>query len=335
MLQLTREKFTQLISRTAEINGIPGQPGSDSLSFAVAETVEQTLHKKLAETSSFLQAINIVGTRDIAGKKVGLGVGSTIASTTDTTAKERETQDPSALDEDGYTNTKTDFDTHITYDLMDHWSKFPNFQTLYQANIVEAQARDILMVGFNGTARAATSDRKTNSLLQDVNIGWLQKMRVNASGARHLAQYQLGKGDNVANVDALVLSMISDFLDPWHRTSTGLVVLAGRSLVADKYTGLVSAHEKPTDVVALNTLLTNRSIGNVPTMQVPYFPDNALAVGLLPTLSRYYQTGSRRRTIKDNPKRDRIEDYQSVNDSYNVEDYGAWALVENISQFGG
>jgi hypothetical protein len=33
------------------------------------------------------------------------------------------------------------------------------------------------MIGFNGVKREKTSDRVANPLLQDVNIGWLEKIR--------------------------------------------------------------------------------------------------------------------------------------------------------------
>ncbi|ECZ9301754.1 capsid protein, partial [Salmonella enterica subsp. enterica serovar Typhi] len=37
-----------------------------------------------------------------------------------------------------------------------------------------------------------------------------------------------------------------------------------------------------------------------------------------------------RRSVIDNPKRDRIENFESVNEAYVVEDYRCAALVENI-----
>ena len=42
------------------------------------------------------------------------------------------------------------------------------------------------------------------------------------------------------------------------------------------------------------------------------------------------QTGARRRYIEDEPKRNRIVNYESSNDAYVVEDYDCVALVENI-----
>ncbi|WP_139768579.1 P2 family phage major capsid protein, partial [Salmonella enterica] len=40
--------------------------------------------------------------------------------------------------------------------------------------------------------------------------------------------------------------------------------------------------------------------------------------------------GTRRRSVIDNPKRDRVENYESVNEAYVVEDYDGACLVENI-----
>ena len=47
-------------------------------------------------------------------------------------------------------------------------------------------------------------------------------------------------------------------------------------------------------------------------------------------LSIYWQEGARRRNLKDAPERDRIENYESSNDAYVVEDYGRGAMAENI-----
>ena len=43
-----------------------------------------------------------------------------------------------------------------------------------------------------------------------------------------------------------------------------------------------------------------------------------------------WQEGSRRRTIVDNAKRDQIENYESSNDAYVIEDYGCVAFAEHI-----
>ena len=44
-----------------------------------------------------------------------------------------------------------------------------------------------------------------------------------------------------------------------------------------------------------------------------------------------WQEGTRRRTVVDNAKRDRIENFESVNESYVIEDLGCAAMAENIT----
>jgi len=64
---------------------------------------------------------------------------------------------------------------------------------------------------------------------------------------------------------------------------------------------------------------------------VPFVPDGAILVTTLDNLSLYFQREGRRRHVEESPKRNRIENYESSNDAYVVEDYGAGCLVENIS----
>ncbi len=49
-------------------------------------------------------------------------------------------------------------------------------------------------------------------------------------------------------------------------------------------------------------------------------------------LSIYVQTGKRRRHIREEPDADQVADYQSSNEAYVIEDFGASALVENIEK---
>ena len=50
----------------------------------------------------------------------------------------------------------------------------------------------------------------------------------------------------------------------------------------------------------------------------------------LENLSLYWQKGGRRRYLQENPSKNRIENFESSNDAYVVEDYGFGCLVENI-----
>ncbi|EHH4516921.1 capsid protein, partial [Escherichia coli] len=62
----------------------------------------------------------------------------------------------------------------------------------------------------------------------------------------------------------------------------------------------------------------------------PYFPADAMLITKLENLSIYYMDDSHRRVIEENPKLDRVENYESMNIDYVVEDYAAGCLVEKI-----
>ncbi|MFQ9381204.1 MAG: P2 family phage major capsid protein [Escherichia coli] len=68
-------------------------------------------------------------------------------------------------------------------------------------------------------------------------------------------------------------------------------------------------------------------------MRAPVLPPNALLITRLdqpcPSTGR---EDPRRRSVIDNPKRDRIENFESVNEAYVVEDYRCAALVGKTSR---
>ncbi|RXJ70639.1 phage major capsid protein, P2 family [Veronia nyctiphanis] len=321
----TRQHYNAYVRRQAELNGI--EDGTQQ--FSVEPTVEQSLEERIRESSGFLQRINIHGVREQEGEKLGLDVGSTIASTTDTDLKERETADPTTLDKDRYRCQQTNFDTHVKYAKLDAWAKFPDFQTRLRNVVTQQIARDRLMIGFNGMSRSATSDRAANPLLQDVNVGWLEHLRQNSQESV-ISDIKVGNGGDYQNIDAAVYDATNELIAEWYRDDPELVVIMGRELLADKYLALINEHDAPTERNALDIIISNKQIGGLKTVRVPYFPSRSFAITRLNNLSIYYQEGSRRRHIMDNPRRDRIEDYQSVNEAYVVEDYNLVCLVENI-----
>ena len=330
----TRRLFDAYTAEVAKLNGVERVDAK----FSVEPTVQQRLEDKIQESSEFLQKINIHGVTEQEGEKVGLGVSGPVASTTDTTKQDRQTSDISTLDGRRYRCEQTNSDTHITYTKLDAWAKFPDFQTRIRDAIIRRQALDRIMIGFHGVKRAATSDRAANPMLQDVNKGWLQEMREQApqrvmkEGKKDSGKIIVGgAGGDYANLDALVFDVVNHMIDPWYAEDPDLVVVCGRQLLADKYFPIVNQTNRPTDALAVDMIISQKRIGNLPAVRVPYFPANGLLVTRLDNLSIYFQEGSRRRTIVDNAKRDRIENYESSNDDYVLEDLGCAALVENIT----
>lgn len=329
----TRHLYNAYLDQIAKLNGVPDA----TVKFTVTPSVQQTLESKIQESSDFLSKINIVGVPEKTGDKLGLGISGPIAGTTDTSAADRATSDGTTLDENGYDCTQTNFDTHLTYAKLDMWAKFPDFQTRVRDAILRRQALDRIMIGFNGTSRAATSNKGTNPLLQDVNVGWLQKYRANAA-ARVMDevvaasnQVKVGATGDYKNMDALVFDAVNSLIEPWYREDTELVCILGRDLLADKYFPLINATQAPTEQLAADLIVSQKRVGGLQAVRAPFVPAGAMLITRLDNLSIYYQDGARRRTVADNAKRDRIENYESSNDAYVVEDYGCGCVVENIT----
>ena len=327
----TRKALNGLFHQLATLNGVDNVHES----FNVTPSVQQKLENKIQESSAFLSKINIVGVREMLGDKLGLGVTGPIASRTDTTTKERQTRDVHTLDERRYTCVQTNYDTHLRYATIDAWAKFPDFQARVRDAIVKRQALDRMMIGFNGTSAADDTNLTTNPLLQDVNIGWLKHIETDAAarvltGGATAGSVKVGATGDYKNLDALVFDNI-ELLDPWFRDDPGLVAMMGRDLVHDKYFPMVNTQQAPTETLAADIVISQKRMGGLQAVGVPFFPANTILITSFSNLSIYYQDSARRRHLIDNPKRDRIENYESSNDAFVVEEYGACALVKNIA----
>lgn len=87
------------------------------------------------------------------------------------------------------------------------------------------------MIGWNGTSRAKTSDFKVNELLQDVNIGFLAKIRkaaaaqvmnkiVSSTGSVVSEKIRVGVKGDYKNLDALVMNATDEHIAPWFQDDT-------------------------------------------------------------------------------------------------------------------
>ena len=356
----TRAKFLAFTSQIALLNGIPDA----TVRFAVDPSIEQTLEERMKESSEFLQAINIVPVTQQVGQTLGLETSRTIAGRTNTAGgNRREPTDPTENSErNSYHCRQTNFDWARSYAAMDAWRHREDFELKLRNAILAQQARDRIMIGWHGEEVAAATDRVANPMLQDVNEGWLFKIRDRApemvldDGAltvhaddseddalkaiyvkagvdlfdEALGNQQDGAAD-YSSLDALVLDA-KRLLPEWHRGDTDLVVIVGHDLVDDKYfniaqkTGATATEVEATDRI----LRSSKQIGGLPAVRVPFFPSDAILITRLDNLSIYWQEGTRRRQLKDESEYDRIANYESVNEDYVVEDYELAVLVENI-----
>ncbi|END26444.1 P2 family phage major capsid protein [Escherichia coli] len=138
----------------------------------------------------------------------------------------------------------------------------------------------------------------------------------------------MGKGGDYASLDALVMDATNNLIEPWYQEDPDLVVIVGRQLLADKYFPIVTRSRTTARCWPL-TYHQPETHRNLPASR-PVLPGDAMLITKLENLSIYYMDDSHRRVIEENPKLDRVENYESMNIDYVVEDYAAGCLVEKI-----
>ncbi|EKN3586933.1 phage major capsid protein, P2 family [Yersinia enterocolitica] len=336
----TRDKWDEYLSAQARLNSLPLDRVTKQ--FTVAPAVAQTLENRIQEASDLLKRINVHIVPEQEGQRVGIGVSSPIASRNTSNTVRREPNSPETIEDNGtYRCEQTNSDTYISYARLDAWAGKRDFKNRVTNQIILRRALDRIMVGFNGLTVAAKSDFATNPLLQDVNIGWLQKYRLFAP-QRVMGDVSVSTRDEenklitkgaYGNLDALAFDAVNSLIDPWYQEDTGLIVICGRKLLADKYfpvLNTVSGSNPHTEALAGQMLVSQKQIGGMQTYRAPHFPANAMMITTFENLSIYVQEGTHRRTIKEEPEFNRVTTYESDNEAFCIEDYGLGCLIEGI-----
>lgn len=335
MRKETRLAFRGYQAHVAKLNGVDDATEK----FSVEPSIHQKLETAIQESNALLGRINIIGVDEQTGEALQIGVNGPVASRTNTGAGNRRNPgERHALTKDTYACKQTNFDTAFKYATLDQWAKFQDFQTRLTNSIAQRQGLDRLTIGWHGTHAAVQTDIATYSMLQDVNIGWLQKIRVGAPD-RHIAEGEegsgkvvIGKGGDYETLDGLVFDAVQ-LLEPWHRSHPELVVIVSRTLLHEKLLKAVEkGGESNQEENAAQEIVSRARLGGQPIVDAPFFPDGTVLITTLSNLSIYWQEKTRRRHIRDEPDYDRVADYQSVNEAYVIEDFGLVALVENIER---
>lgn len=340
MQNATRVRFNSMVSQIALLNGIDPATVTGS-KFNASPSAQQKLEQRVQESSEFLSKINIVPVDDKVGEILGLSIGSPIASRTNTDAGNGRTgRDNNNISGRTYNCVQTDFDVALKYSRLDMWAKFPDFQAKWRDNNVKRIALDRILVGFNGTSAAIETDPTANPTLDNLNIGWIEKMRLEAPAsvmtegepAAGAVTYGTAVGAHYKTLDALVWDAKETLLAEHARTDTELVAIVGGDLLSDKYFPMINSDEKPSEQLARDVIMSTKRLGGLPAVRVPGFPNGTVMVTRLDNLSIYYQDGKLRRHVADEPKYNRVTDYQSSNEAYVIEDTDYACVVENITE---
>ena len=324
-------QYAELQAAIAETYGIERA----SKTFSVEPSIAQELNDSITAKADFLERINVVPVSEIKGEKVFIGVNGPVTGRTNTKTTDREAKDASALENTTYELSDTQSDVGLPYAKIDAWAKFPDFQDRYSAAVQKRIAQDRIVIGFHGTHAATQTDLAANPKLQDVNKGWLQQLREQApqqvlKEGGTAGKVKLGAGGDYANLDALVHDT-KQMVDEILREDGDLVAIIGSDLLAaDKAKLYTKQGDTPTEKERIENLQVIATYGGLPSFSVPNFPVNAVLVTSWDNLSIYFQDSSWRKQAVDNPKRSRVEDYNSRNEGYVIEQLEKIALTENV-----
>jgi hypothetical protein len=149
-------------------------------------------------------------------------------------------------------------------------------------------------------------------------------------GVAGSGKVKLGAGGDYANLDALVHDT-KQMVDERLRDGGDLVAIIGSDLLAaDKAKLYAKQGDTPTEKERIEEAQVIETYGGLPSFSVPFFPVNAVLVTSWDNLSIYFQDSSWRKQTVDNPKRSRVEDYNSRNEGYVIEQLEKIALTENV-----
>ncbi|WP_061289623.1 phage major capsid protein, P2 family [Azotobacter vinelandii] len=325
-----RQRYHALQAAVARTYGV----ASAREEFNVTPSLAQTLNDKITLSSAFLQRINVIPVSEIKGQKVMLGLNGPATGRTNTSNADRVPRNLLDLAGEGYELFDTHSDVALPFATIDAWAKFPNFAQRYSAAVQKQIGLDRLMIGWNGTSAAANTDRDANPLLQDVNKGWLQLAREQApeqvlsQGSVSAGKIRIGAGGDYANLDALVFD-VSLMIDEEFRDAGDLVAIVGRDLLAHDKGKLYAAQgSTPTEKERIELAQVIATYGGLPSYTCPFFPSKGVVVTSFDNLSIYFQDSSWRRHLLENPKRSQMEDYNSRNEGYVIEQLGKFAAIE-------
>lgn len=326
MQRETKDKYNSMLAMMAIAYGVKDAKEN----FTATVPMAQRLNEAIQESIDFLKLITIMPTRDIMGEVLTMMAHATIASRTDTSdGNERNPQTALAPDGLQYICKQTNFDVAILYSTLDAWARY-NFAAMYMNSVYRRIGLDRILIGFYGESAAATTDRVANPYLQDVNIGWIKKLATHKA-AHYITEgavtdiISIGATGDYKNLDAFAYD-ISSIIPDSHRTGNEVAII-GRELVSQDTGKILAAiGHTPSERNMFQTL--EKSYGGVRSYMCPLFPARGLLITDPKNLHIYYQDTSLRRASVDEPKKNRIVDYISMNEAYAIEDYDAIAGVK-------
>ncbi|MFA0155406.1 phage major capsid protein, P2 family [Vibrio sp. 10N.261.46.A3] len=303
--------------------------------FNVTPSGAQKIIAAIRESNWFLGRINIVPVKSQSGESIGLGVTGMIASRTDTSGDgERKPKDHSSLGAMPYNCIQTNFDTAVRYAKLDAWAHHKNFSALLSKSNREQIDANKVAIGWFGESAATNTNPQANPNGEDVNKGWYQAMR-DRNADRLITEVgtagevRIGEGGDFINLDLAVLNT-KNLLHPAVENDSNLIAIIGSDLLAYDKAKFYEAHgNTPSEKGKVEDMQVIGTYGGLPAVKVPGFPSTGIMVTSYDNLSIYIQADSIRRSVgKKNDAKDQIENFESMNMAYVIEELGKAAAIE-------
>lgn len=327
----TEVKLSAYVKKIAEQNDVTDA----TQKFNVTPNGTQKIIAQMREGNWFLKKINVISVQNQKGESIGLGVTGMIASRTDTSGDGKRTpKDHSSMGAMPYMCEQTNFDTAIRYAKLDAWAHDKRFNQIIASHTREQIDANKITIGWYGESVANNTNAQTNPNGEDVNKGWYQAMR-DHNAARLLKQgktpgeIRIGEGGDFINLDLAVLNTKSLLHDACENDSN-LVAIIGSDLLAYDKAKFYEAHgNTPSEKGKIQELQVIGTYGGLPAVKVPGFPSTGIMVTSYDNLSIYIQEGSIRRSAgKKNDEKDQVENFESMNMAYVLEEVGKAAAIE-------
>ncbi|NOH35612.1 phage major capsid protein, P2 family [Vibrio chagasii] len=336
MQENTKIQLAEYVKEVAKSNEV----ADATEMFTVNPNGQQRLIESIRESNWFLTRINIIPVSNQTGESIGLGVTGMIASRTDTSGdKERTAKDYTSMGAMPYACVQTNFDTAIRYAKLDAWAHMKNFPMIVKKHTRLQIDANKITVGWYGKSAATNTDPATNPNGEDVNKGWFQAIREHSpermiTEGKTTGKIRIGLGSEAAPADFIGLDPavlnVKNLLDPACTKAGDLIAIIGDDLLAyekakfyDKHGNTPSEKSKVEEVQVIGTY------GGLPAVSVPGFPSTGIMVTSYDNLSIYILDGSVRRSVgQKNDKKDQVENFESMNMAYVIEEKGKAAAIE-------
>lgn len=309
--------------------------GDATEKYSVNPAATQRIIAQIRESSQFLKQINIVPVANQKGEALGLGVTGMIAGRTDTSGDgERKTKSVFNLKPMPYLCEQVDFDTHMLYSQLDAFAHLPNFNSIISNQTREQIDANKITIGFYGKSCEANTNAVENPNGEDVCEGWHQAIRKHNSKAmltqgETANEIRIGTGGDFINLDLAVMN-VRGLLHDACENAPDLIAIIGSDLLAyEKSKFYTTNGNTPSEKSKIEDKQIIGTYGGLPAVSVPGFPPSGIMVTSYKNLSLYIQIGSIRRSVgKKNESKNRIENFESMNMAYVVEQLDKAAAIE-------